>query len=96
MTGHEITAAIKSGQTTAAAVTDAALARAEADPYTAYTDTTAARARARAAAVDAGPKGPVAGVPFAVKNLFDIQGLPTRAGSRINRDRAPAPKPTPP
>jgi AtzE family amidohydrolase len=29
-------------------------------------------------------------VPFAVKNLFDVAGLPTRAGSRINRDRAPA------
>jgi 1-carboxybiuret hydrolase len=29
-------------------------------------------------------------VPFAVKNLFDIAGLPTLAGSKINRDRAPA------
>ena len=26
------------------------------------------------------------GVPFAVKNLFDIEGLPTRAGSKINLD----------
>jgi aspartyl-tRNA(Asn)/glutamyl-tRNA(Gln) amidotransferase subunit A len=26
-------------------------------------------------------------VPFAVKNLFDIEGLATRAGSKINRDR---------
>ena len=30
--------------------------------------------------------GPLAGVPFAVKNLFDIKGLPTRAGSKINLD----------
>ncbi|KMO09714.1 amidase, partial [Methylobacterium indicum] len=30
--------------------------------------------------------GPLAGVPFAVKNLFDVAGLPTRAGSRINRE----------
>jgi aspartyl-tRNA(Asn)/glutamyl-tRNA(Gln) amidotransferase subunit A len=29
-------------------------------------------------------------VPFAIKNLFDIAGLPTLAGSKINRDRAPA------
>ncbi|MCJ9706796.1 AtzE family amidohydrolase, partial [Bradyrhizobium sp. SHOUNA76] len=29
-------------------------------------------------------------VPFAVKNLFDVAGLPTRAGSKINRDLAPA------
>ncbi len=34
--------------------------------------------------------GPLAGVPFAVKNLFDVEGLPTRAGSRINRERPPA------
>ena len=36
--------------------------------------------------------GPLAGVPFAVKNLFDVQGLPTRAGSKINRDLAPSPR----
>jgi aspartyl-tRNA(Asn)/glutamyl-tRNA(Gln) amidotransferase subunit A len=29
-------------------------------------------------------------VPFAVKNLFDVTGLPTLAGSKINRDRLPA------
>ena len=29
-------------------------------------------------------------MPFAVKNLFDIAGLPTRAGSLINRTRPPA------
>src|SRR5213079_1893689 len=31
----------------------------------------------------------LAGVPFAVKNLFDVTGLPTRAGSKINRELAP-------
>ena len=36
--------------------------------------------------------GPLAGVPFAVKNLFDVQGLPTRAGSKINRDLKPSPR----
>ncbi len=34
--------------------------------------------------------GPLAGVPFAVKNLFDVKGLPTRAGSKINRELPPA------
>ncbi len=34
--------------------------------------------------------GPLAGVPFAVKNFFDIAGLPTVAGSKINREAAPA------
>ncbi len=34
--------------------------------------------------------GPLAGVPFAVKNLFDVAGLTTIAGSKINRDLPPA------
>ena len=38
----------------------------------------------------ANPAGPLAGVPFAVKNLIDIAGLPTLAGSKINRDHPPA------
>jgi len=29
-------------------------------------------------------------VPFAVKNLFDVAGLPTLAGSKINREHPPA------
>ena len=29
-------------------------------------------------------------MPFAVKNLFDVKGLPTRAGSKINRELPPA------
>ena len=53
----------------------------------AFTDVLAERALARAAT---NPTGPLAGVPFAVKNLFDVAGLATRAGSRINRTRAPA------
>jgi aspartyl-tRNA(Asn)/glutamyl-tRNA(Gln) amidotransferase subunit A len=61
----------------------------------AFTDVTAARALAKADAIDAARArgaslGPLAGAPFAVKNLFDIEGLPTRAGSKINRDRPPA------
>ncbi len=57
----------------------------------AFTDVTAERALAQADAVDAGQvTGPLAGMPFAVKNLFDVKGLPTRAGSAINRDRPPA------
>jgi AtzE family amidohydrolase len=36
--------------------------------------------------------GPLAGVPFAVKNLFDIAGVPTLAGSRIHSERPPAEK----
>jgi len=60
----------------------------------AFTDITAERARQAADAVDGHRKrgeklGQLAGVPFAVKNLIDIAGLPTRAGSKINRDLPP-------
>jgi len=92
-----IAADVASGKVTASAVIEATLARIAArdNLLNAFTDVTAARARARATALDAahaiGQKpGPLAGVPFAVKNLFDVSGLPTRAGSAINRTRTPA------
>ncbi len=63
-------------------MTEAALARiAKHDPVlNSFTDVTADRARAKARAIDAAiaagkNAGPLAGVPFAVKNLFDVQGL---------------------
>ena len=61
----------------------------------AFTDVLADRALERADRLDAAIRegaaaGPLAGVPFAVKNLIDIAGLPTRAGSKINRDRPAA------
>ncbi len=34
--------------------------------------------------------GPLAGVPFAVKNLYDVAGIVTLAGSRINANRPSA------
>ena len=66
----------------------------------AFTDVLADRARAKAAKIDSaiarGEKvGPLTGVPFAVKNLFDVEGLPTRAGSIINRTRAAATRDAP-
>ncbi|MDG2025987.1 MAG: amidase family protein [Acidimicrobiales bacterium] len=43
---------------------------------------------AAAAAADAGePVGPLHGLPIAVKDLDDVAGLPTRAGSLITSDR---------
>lgn len=61
----------------------------------AFTHTTFDRARAEAEQVDwrrrrGDPLGPLAGVPYAVKNLFDIQGMITVAGSVVNRDLPPA------
>jgi AtzE family amidohydrolase len=93
----DIARAVTAGAMTAVAVVEAALTRIAAQNPTlnAFTDITAERARRRAAAIDAlrasgASLGPLAGAPFAVKNLFDVEGLPTRAGSKINRDRAPA------
>src|SRR5438067_4833327 len=76
---------------------EAALARIERHDQVlnCFTDVTANRALAKAAAIHAAiaagnSAGPLAGVPFAVKNLFDVRGLATRAGSKINRDLTPA------
>ena len=88
-TATEIAGAVMSGKVKATAVIDATLKRiAESEPtVNAFTDVVAERARKRAAEIDAGAfHGPLMGVPFAVKNLFDIEGLPTRAGSKINVD----------
>jgi 1-carboxybiuret hydrolase len=93
----QIAQAVKSGKLSALDATEAALSRiAKYDSVlNSFTDITAERARAKARAVDVAlaagkDPGPLAGVPFAVKNLFDVKGLPTRAGSKINRDLAPA------
>ncbi len=62
----------------------------------AFTDVVQARALQRAAQIDAGLADgsqaalPLLGVPFAAKNLFDIAGLRTLAGSKIERDSPPA------
>lgn len=93
----EIAAAVRDGKISATEVLRVSLARIEsANPaLNAFTAVTSERARARAAAIDQArdegkPLGPLAGVPFAVKNLFDVAGLATLAGSKINRDHAPA------
>ncbi|HET6307384.1 MAG TPA: amidase family protein, partial [Rhodopila sp.] len=90
----EIAAAIAAGRTTATATINACLDRIDRlnPALNAFTAVLADRARARAAALDASgaPKGPLSGVPFAVKNLIDIASLATLAGSKINRDHQPA------
>ncbi len=94
---NAIAYAVHDGQASAQDVVAGALARIAARNGTlnAFTAIVEERALKRAAAIDSARKsgerlGPLAGVPFAVKNLFDIAGLPTVAGSKINRDRAPA------
>jgi len=93
----QIASGVKSGETSAREIVEATYKRiADLNPKLgAFTSVTTERALARAAAIDAArrlgePLGPLAGAPFAVKNLFDVKGLPTRAGSKINREHAPA------
>ena len=96
-TASQIAQAVNAGTLSAMTVVEETLGVIAArDPllntFTSVTDT---RARKRAEMLDSRraqgqPLGPLAGVPFAVKNLFDVAGLPTLAGSKINRDLPPA------
>jgi len=97
MTATAIAQAVASRKLSALDVLEAVLARigARDGVLNAFTDVIAEPARAKARAIDAAiaagqSVGPLAGVPFAVKNLFDVQGLVTRAGAKINRDSSPA------
>lgn len=89
--------AIQSGEITATSVVNAALERITAQNKTlnCFTEVTVDTALADAKRIDktiAQGKNPgvLSGVPFAVKNLFDIAGLTTLAGSKINRENPPA------
>src|SRR5215468_3194689 len=100
LSAAQIAGDVAAGELSAVVVIDDALARiARLNPtLNAFTAVTAERARAKAKAVDAvrdRHKLPLAGVPFAVKNLFDIAGLATVAGSKINRADRPAKQDSP-
>ena len=89
--------AVKQGHLSALAVVEATLTTLQTRNPTlnCFTAITADRARQQAQAIDqaiaAGQDpGPLAGVPFAVKNLFDIQGMTTLAGAKLNQDNPPA------
>jgi AtzE family amidohydrolase len=97
MNAASLAAEIRAGRRRAADVVEERLAdiAARSATFNAFTEVTAARARAEAAAVDAKvaagqDPGPMAGVPVAVKNLFDLQGITTLAGAKIERDAPPA------
>ena len=90
-------ASVANGETTARASLESCINQIEATDtkVNAFTDKTLSRAFAEADAVDTRHAkgeilGPLAGVPYAVKNLFDIEGLVTLAGSVVNRSHPPA------
>lgn len=92
-----IAAGVKARDFTAREVVEQTLARIEGlnPQINAFTLITAERALAEADAVDAkvaagADPGSLAGVPYSVKNLFDLEGEVTLAGSIINREDSPA------
>ncbi len=94
----ELTRQLAAGETTSMALTEAALARIE-DPAgqgaKAFTRVYRPQALAAAAAADALRAagiagGPLAGIPISVKDLFDVAGEATTAGSVVLAGAAPA------
>ncbi|RCJ38423.1 amidase [Nostoc punctiforme NIES-2108] len=86
-----ISTAVREGKVSAVEVTKAALARIATQNhlFNCFTTITAETTLTDAALIDreiaqGNHPGVLAGVPFAVKNLFDIAGLTTLAGSKIN------------
>ena len=95
--GPTLLAAIAAGELSATEALQSCIDRIEATDrqVNAFTGKSLLRARAEAAAIDAkrsrGEALPLlAGLPYAVKNLFDIEGEVTLAGSTVNRGHAPA------
>jgi AtzE family amidohydrolase len=89
--------AVREGRRSALALIEARLERIEAlnPSLNCFSQIMADRARREAAAVDASvaagrDPGPLAGVPFGVKDNYDVAGRITTAGSIVNRRRAPA------
>ncbi len=91
-TASEIVAAIGAGRTTCEAVMRACLDRiaAREAEVAAWTNLDPARALAAARAFDRNPaRGPLAGVPFGLKDIIDTQDYPTEWGTPIHRGRRP-------
>ncbi|MCC7166443.1 MAG: amidase [Rhodospirillales bacterium] len=94
----QLAADLAQGRVTALALVEACLARV-ADPKgeggATFLKVHAERARAQAQAIDrlrglGEAPSPFAGIPISVKDLFDLQGEVSRAGSRVLADRPPA------
>ena len=95
MTAVTTAAAVRAGTLSARATVQASLATIAATDgrVDAFTAVLEERALKRADLVDASPRRSrmrLAGVPFAVKNLFDVAGIATLAGSKIEASAAPA------
>jgi AtzE family amidohydrolase len=92
-----IATAVLNQDTTAVAIVQSTLERIAATDrvLNSFTDVLSEPALKQAAEIDRSiangeQPGPLTGVPFAVKNLLDVAGLPTLAGSQINQAAPPA------
>lgn len=92
-TARAVRDAILQGTTSAEAVCEAALARigaADADLHAFHlVDAERALTRARALDRQSGPRGPLHGVPVALKDNITVAGMRTTAGSKILADYVP-------
>lgn len=99
----ELATALRAGHTTSRALTDQALARiadAQGQGATVFVQVDADAARAMADSADALRRAgvelsPLMGIPISVKDLFDVAGQVTRAGSTILASRPPAARDAP-
>lgn len=96
LTLTEAAAAVRSGRVSAAQLTEASLTRiAVLDPkLNAFITVLKEQARAQAAQLDAEQKagklrGPLHGVPIAIKDIIDTAGARTTGGSALFEDRVP-------
>jgi len=94
---HAIASAVRRGELAATASINSCLQGIARNNGTlnCFTSVLAERALQRASEVDSliaqgKDPGPLAGVPFSVKNLFDVAGVTTLAGSLINQANLPA------
>lgn len=92
----ELAADLREGRTSSSALVEAALDRiGGGEGSRTFTVVYAESARAQADAIDrlrasGVDLSPLAGLPISIKDLFDVAGETTRAGSRVLADRPPA------
>lgn len=93
LTASEAARAVAAGELSAEALLAACLARIhERDPEIrawAHLDEELALRMARARDAQAGPRGPLHGIPVGIKDIIDTEELPAERGSVIHRGRRP-------